>query len=77
MIDVRLRPYLVLIGEDLYKTPMNKLEEIVAKRKQAHSRLFTLKSRVYEAFLNMEKATYGDGALPRKRRNSSPSESRW
>jgi len=45
---------------------MDKLDEISRKRKKAHQRLVSLKSKVYEAFLQMEKATYADGALPKK-----------
>ena len=45
---------------------MDKLEEISRKRKQAHAKLRSLKSRVYEAFLHMEEAAFSDGALPRK-----------
>jgi AhpD family alkylhydroperoxidase len=45
---------------------MNKLEEISIRRKQAHSKLVALKSRVYRGFLDMEKAAYADGALPKK-----------
>jgi AhpD family alkylhydroperoxidase len=45
---------------------MDKLEEISKKRKQAHARLLSLDSKVYKAFLEMEKATYADGALPKK-----------
>ena len=36
------------------------------KRKEAHGKLLSLKSRVYEAFLQMEKAAFSDGALPKK-----------
>jgi AhpD family alkylhydroperoxidase len=45
---------------------MNKLEEITKKRKAAHTKMLSLKSNVYEAFLEMEKAAYRDGALPKK-----------
>jgi AhpD family alkylhydroperoxidase len=45
---------------------MDKLNEISHKRKQAHQQLLTLKSKVYESFLQMEQATYADGALPKK-----------
>jgi AhpD family alkylhydroperoxidase len=47
---------------------MNKLEEIAATRKRAHGRMLALKSKVYDAFLAMEKATYADGALPKKQK---------
>ena len=45
---------------------MEKLEEVSAKRKQAHAKLVALKSKVYEGFLAMEKAAYSDGALLKK-----------
>jgi AhpD family alkylhydroperoxidase len=45
---------------------MDKIEEIRKTRKAAHSKLLLLKSRVYERFLQMEKATYSDGALTKK-----------
>jgi AhpD family alkylhydroperoxidase len=45
---------------------MDKLDEITLKRKAAHQELLSLGSKVYKGFLEMEKATYCDGALPRK-----------
>jgi AhpD family alkylhydroperoxidase len=45
---------------------MNKLREITRRRKAADARLLTLDSKVYRAFLEMEKATYADGALPKQ-----------
>jgi AhpD family alkylhydroperoxidase len=45
---------------------MNRIDEIVQKRQQAHEKLLAIKSRVYQAFLGMEKAAYGDGALSKK-----------
>ena len=45
---------------------MDRLEEISRRRKKAHAKLWSLKSPVYEAFLEMEKATYSDGALSKK-----------
>jgi len=45
---------------------MEKLKEMARKRKEAHSRLLNLKSKVYKAFLDMEEVAYGDGALPKK-----------
>ncbi len=45
---------------------MDKLDEITRKRKKAHQKLVSLKSKVYEAFLQMEQAAYADGALPKK-----------
>jgi AhpD family alkylhydroperoxidase len=45
---------------------MDKLDEMPRRRKQAHTKLQSLKSRVYEAFLQMEEAAFSDGALPKK-----------
>ena len=45
---------------------MNKIDEINRKRKKADARMARLDSKVYRAFLEMEKATYRDGALSRK-----------
>jgi AhpD family alkylhydroperoxidase len=45
---------------------MDRLKEISEHRDKAHKKLLSLKSKVYEAFLEMEKAAYCDGALPKK-----------
>jgi AhpD family alkylhydroperoxidase len=45
---------------------MSKIEQIKQQRQHAHQRLRQLKSKVYAAFLDLEAATYGDGALPKK-----------
>jgi AhpD family alkylhydroperoxidase len=45
---------------------MNKLTGMTRERKQAHSKLLALESGVYQAFLEMERAAYEDGALPKK-----------
>jgi AhpD family alkylhydroperoxidase len=45
---------------------MDRLKEISERREKAHKRLLSLKSKVYETFVEMEKATYCDGALPKK-----------
>jgi AhpD family alkylhydroperoxidase len=45
---------------------MSKLEEITHRRKRVHAQLTALKSPVYQAFLEMEKAAFSDGALPKK-----------
>ena len=45
---------------------MDKFEDISARRKRAHARLVALKSPVYRAFLEMERAAFADGALPKK-----------
>jgi AhpD family alkylhydroperoxidase len=47
---------------------MDKIEEIRQKRKTAHSKMLKLKSEVYERFLQMEEATYSDGALTKKQK---------
>lgn len=45
---------------------MEKLKQLTRQRKQAHARLLELDSRVYKAFLEMEAAAFGDGALKKK-----------
>ena len=45
---------------------MGKLEELSRRRKEAHSALLAAKSRVYQAFLEMERAAFSDGALAKK-----------
>ena len=45
---------------------MGEIERIVKRRRQAHSKLLALKSPAYQAFLEMEKATYADGTLSKK-----------
>ena len=45
---------------------MDKLKEMTLKRKKAHTKLIDMDSKVYKAFLNMEEATYSDGALSKK-----------
>ncbi len=45
---------------------MDKIDEIVEKREIAHAKLLQMGSKVYEAFLAMEEATFSDGALPKK-----------
>lgn len=45
---------------------MSKLQELSTQRKKAHAKLLALNSKVYKAFLDMEAATYADGALPKK-----------
>src|SRR5438552_1970687 len=45
---------------------MDKLDEISRRRKEAHTKLQSLKSKVYEAFLHMEEAAFSDGVLPKK-----------
>lgn len=44
---------------------MNHLEEISRKRRAAHERLLSLDSKVYRAYLEMERSTFSDGALPK------------
>ena len=45
---------------------MSKIEEIRRRLRHAHRELLSLKSKVYDAFLKMESATYAEGALSRK-----------
>ena len=45
---------------------MDRLKEISGHREKAHQKLLSLKSKVYAAFLEMEKVAYCDGALPKK-----------
>jgi AhpD family alkylhydroperoxidase len=47
---------------------MNKLKELTDRRNEAHAKLLATKSQVYEAFLMMERATFTDGALPKKQK---------
>ena len=47
---------------------MDKIEEIKRRRKAAHAKLLSLKSKVYERFLQMEETTYSDGALTKKQK---------
>lgn len=45
---------------------MSHLEEISRRREAAHKKLLSLNSKVYEAFLEMEKAAFSEGTLPKK-----------
>jgi hypothetical protein len=45
---------------------VNKLQDIAQRRKAAHGKLLSLNSPVYKAFLEMERAAFSDGALPKK-----------
>ncbi len=42
------------------------LADLTRQRKKAHTTLLDLRSPVYAAFLEMEKAAYADGALPKR-----------
>lgn len=44
---------------------MDKLRDLTRKRKLAHARFLKLDSKVYQAFLGMEKAAFEDGVLPK------------
>ena len=44
----------------------DKLEEMSRRRKASHAKLQLKKSKVYEAFLQMEEAAFSDGALSKK-----------
>lgn len=45
---------------------MDKLDKLTSDRKAAHAKLLSLDSKVYKAFLEMEKAAFSDGALTKK-----------
>lgn len=45
---------------------MNDLRKLTLRRKRAHSKFLKMNSKVYKSFLDLEKATYGDGALSTK-----------
>lgn len=45
---------------------MGRIDDITAMRKKAHKKLLDLNSKTYRAFMEMDEATYADGALPRK-----------
>ena len=47
---------------------MDRLDEISHQRQQAHKKLLSMESKVYKAFLEMEKAAYEDGALSKKQK---------
>ena len=45
---------------------MDKLRDLTRRRKQAHARLMADGSKVYQAFLDMERAAFADGELDKK-----------
>ncbi len=45
---------------------MNKVEEIIRTRRDAHQKLLRAGSKTYRAFPKMEKAAYAEGHLPSK-----------
>jgi AhpD family alkylhydroperoxidase len=45
---------------------LEKLQDIARRRKAAHARFLELDSKVYRAFLEMERAAFSDGCLPKK-----------
>lgn len=45
---------------------MDYLRQLTVRRKKAHSQFLKMDSAVYRAFLDLEQATYRDGALPTK-----------
>ena len=45
---------------------MDKLRDLSRRRKQAHARLTSDGSKVYQAFLDMERAAFSDGALDKR-----------
>jgi len=47
---------------------MTKLAEMAERRKAAHAKLLAAGSRVYRAFLEMERAAFADGALTKRQK---------
>ena len=47
---------------------MGRIEEIIRDRKIAHQKFLSLDSKVYKTFLELEKATYSEGALSKKQK---------
>jgi AhpD family alkylhydroperoxidase len=45
---------------------MDKLREMSRRRKAAHSKLLSLDSKVYKAFIDFEEAAFADGELAKK-----------
>lgn len=45
---------------------MDKLEQMSKRRAEAHARLLALQSKVYKAFLEMERAAFADAELPKR-----------
>ena len=45
---------------------MSKTSEISRRRAEAHAELLERDSKVYKAFLDLERAAFADGALPKK-----------
>ena len=45
---------------------MSKLRDMSTRRKRAHGKMLELDSQVYKAFLDMEAAAFGDGALSKQ-----------
>ena len=45
---------------------MTKLDDLSRRREAAHAKLLELDSKVYKAFLEMERAAFSDGALTKK-----------
>ena len=45
------------------------LNQLTQRRKEAHAQLLAAGSKVYSAFLAMEKAAFADGSLPKNKRN--------
>lgn len=45
---------------------MDKLKQMTKRRKEAHAELLSLDSKVYRAFLDMERAAFADGELSKR-----------
>lgn len=46
----------------------SKLVQLTRRRKEAHAQLLATGSKVYDAFLAMERAAFADGSLPKKQK---------
>lgn len=46
----------------------SKLVHLTHRRKEAHAQLLATGSKVYDAFLAMERAAFADGSLPKKQK---------
>jgi AhpD family alkylhydroperoxidase len=47
---------------------MGRLEDMTRRRKEAHAKLLAANSPVYQAFLEMERAAFANGALTKKQK---------
>jgi alkylhydroperoxidase/carboxymuconolactone decarboxylase family protein YurZ len=49
-----------------WRKNVNRIGQIVETRKRTHKKLLDRNSKTYRAFIEMDTATYSDGALPRE-----------